>query len=66
MKSQGFAADGLKTHIDGKRCYLNWAPKGNFEVGAKLLTKFLSEQQCDKFAYQLESGPEITLPPAAK
>ncbi len=64
-KDKNITANGLTTHIAGKRCYLNWTPKGDFRAGAMLLTKYLTEQQCDKFAYQLESGPKITLPPAA-
>ncbi|MBN2295272.1 MAG: PhoPQ-activated pathogenicity-related family protein [Pirellulales bacterium] len=65
LKNQDLAAGKLNTHIDGKRCYFNWVPKGNLQAGAMILTKYLSKQQCDKFTYQLESGPEITLPPAA-
>jgi len=64
-KNLGFAPDGLTTHVHGKRCYLNWAPNDDFEAGAKILTAFLTKQHCDAFAYQLESGPNITLPPAA-
>lgn len=65
VRNQSFAENGLTTHVHGKRCYLNWVPNGNFRIGAKILAKHLAEQQCDTFAYQLESGPAITLPPAA-
>jgi PhoPQ-activated pathogenicity-related protein len=65
VKDQKFAEHELKTNIRGRRCYFNWVPDGDFRVGAKRLTEYLARQQCDTFAYQLESGPEITLPPAA-
>ena len=64
MKEQSFSEGEPKTEVRGRRCYINWVPKGDFRVGAKLLTEYLSGQQCDTFAYQLESGPGITLPPA--
>ncbi len=64
MKEQNFAEREHKTEVRGRRCYVNWIPKGDFRVEAKSLTEFLSGQQCDTFAYQLESGPQITLPPA--
>ena len=64
-KNRGFAANGLTAHVHGKRCFLNWVPVGNFRVGAKILTVYLTQNKCDKFAYQLESGSKITLPPAA-
>jgi PhoPQ-activated pathogenicity-related protein len=63
-KNRSFAAGGLTTHVHGKRCYLNWVPNGDFRIGTKILTEHLTKQQCDTFAYQLESGSEITLPPA--
>ena len=64
MKEQNFAEREHKMEVRGRRCYVNWIPKGDFRVEAKSLTEFLSRQQCDTFAYQLESGPQITLPPA--
>lgn len=64
-KNRSFAADGLTTHVHGRRCYLNWVPNGDFRAGAKILTEHLTEQQCDTFAYQLESDSEITIPPPA-
>lgn len=64
-EKQDFAAEGLITHINSRRCYLNWVPNGSFEAGAKVLTEYLTKQQCDSIAYQLESGSGITLPPAA-
>ncbi len=63
VKNQKFAANGMATHVQGDRLYLNWVPVGDFEIGAKIITGYLDKQECTKFAYQLESGPEITLPP---
>ena len=65
MKDQNFAEPGYKSELRGRRCYINWVPKGDFRVGGKILTEYMAKQQCDTFAYQLESGAEITFPPAA-
>jgi PhoPQ-activated pathogenicity-related protein len=66
VKKQNFAASGVKVIVRGKRCYFNWTPNGDFRTGGKLLTEYLTNNQCRAFAYQLESGPEITFPPAAE
>lgn len=63
IREQGFAAGDLSFHCDGKRCYFNWKPSGNLEAGAKSMTEWMAKKRFNKFAYQLESGPEITLPP---
>ncbi len=63
VKNQKFATDGLATRVQGNRVFLNWVPAHDFRVGAKILTEFLTTHQCTDFAYQLESGPEMTLPP---
>ena len=63
VKDQKISKHDPKTVVRGKRCYINIDPDGDFRVGGKLLTEYLAKQQCDKFAYQLESGSEITLPP---
>jgi len=55
----------LRSEVRGNRCYFNWTPNPDFRVGAKILTEFLTKQKCEKFAYQLESGPNITFPPVA-
>lgn len=57
------AVNGVKTMVKGNRLYVNWVPAGDFRVGAKAVTEFLMKKQCETFAYQLESGPEMTLPP---
>jgi PhoPQ-activated pathogenicity-related protein len=64
VKNQKLAERDLTTRVLGRRCYFNWVPNGDFRIGAKLLTEHLAKQQCNTFAYQLESGPEMTLPPA--
>lgn len=63
-KTQKFSEHDLKTEVRGRRCYFNWVSSVDFRLGAKLLTEYLAKQQCDTFAYQLESGPGITVPPA--
>lgn len=65
MTGHKFIKGELTTQIHGKRCYFNWVPANDFRVGAEALTKFLQKKQCSGFAYQLESGSDITLPPDA-
>ena len=65
-KDQKLSEGDLKTVLRGKRCYLNIVPVGDFRVAGKILTEYLAKQKCDTFAYQLESGSEITLPPAGE
>jgi PhoPQ-activated pathogenicity-related protein len=55
--------EGITTLVQGKRLYLNWVPSGNFRLGTKIITKYLSKKNCTGFAYQLESGSKMTLPP---
>ncbi len=64
LQSKGLLKGELKTEVHGNRCFFNWEPGENFRVGAGALTEFLKKQKCDTFAYQLESGAAITLPPA--
>ncbi|MBX3438345.1 MAG: PhoPQ-activated pathogenicity-related family protein [Planctomycetaceae bacterium] len=63
IKQQGFAAGELSFHCDGKRCYFNWKPTGDLETGAKIMAEWMARRKFNGFAFQLESGPEITLPP---
>lgn len=63
IQQQGFAAGNLSFHCDGKRCFFNWKPGGDIEAEARIMTEWMAKKKFDKFAYQLESGPEITLPP---
>lgn len=64
IKQQGFAEGELSFHCDGKRCYFNWKPSGDLDAGARTMTEWMAKKKFGKFAYQLESGPEITLPPS--
>ncbi len=66
VTDNGAVKGELKCEVRGNRCYFNWLPNPDFRVGAKALTEFLAKQKCDMFAYQLESGTEITFPPAAE
>lgn len=63
IAEHGLAADGSKTIVQNGRLYVNWVPTGNFRVGAKMIGEYLASLKCNGFAYQLESGPDITLPP---
>ncbi len=65
VEKQGFADGSLSFHCDGKRCFFNWKPTGDFEVGAKVMTEWMARRNFKHFAYQLESGSEITLPPVS-
>ncbi len=58
-------ADGtILTRTVGRRCYVNWVPRGDFRIGARVLAEFLTGKGCTDFAWQLESGRDITFPPA--
>ncbi|MBL8816106.1 MAG: PhoPQ-activated pathogenicity-related family protein [Planctomyces sp.] len=65
IKEQGLSDGAASFHCDGKRCYFNVIPKKDqdLEAGAKAMTEWMAKRKFTKFAYQLESGPEITLPP---
>ncbi len=65
VDKQGFADGSLSFHCDGKRCFFNWKPTGDFEGGAKVMTEWMAKRNFKHFAYQLESGSEITLPPVS-
>ena len=47
----------------GERVYVNWQPTGRLYHGVADVQGWLSQQECDGFRYQLESGSAITLPP---
>lgn len=63
-KNQKIAEGELKTRVIGKRCFFNFTPTGDFRVAVKALAEHLTKQQCTAFAFQLESGPDMTIPPA--
>jgi PhoPQ-activated pathogenicity-related protein len=59
-------ADNVKVLVKGNRCYVNWEGDTNKLISeAGLLAGFLRLQGCDTVHFQVESGEEITLPPAA-
>ena len=45
------------------RLFLNWQPTASLYEGAGDLQSYLRQRECDQFNFQLESGPDITLPP---
>ena len=61
-----FAADGIVARTSAERVYLNWTPAGDFSDGARQVGGFLAERRCGDVAYQLESGPETTMPPTKR
>jgi PhoPQ-activated pathogenicity-related protein len=65
IKEQGLSTEELTFHCDGTRCFFNLKPKpvNEMDRGARAMTEWMQKRQFSKFAYQLESGPEITLPP---
>lgn len=65
VEELGLSKEKLTFHCDGNRCYFNLIPKEgqDLEAGAKAMTEWMAKRKFNKFAYQLESGPEITLPP---
>lgn len=63
-EGQGFASDGVAVAPRGDgRLRLNWTPSQDIRESAALVYGFLDEEGCTEFAYQLESGPWMTLPP---
>jgi PhoPQ-activated pathogenicity-related protein len=57
----------VKVRVDGERCYINWSgdvSKLHQEAGG--LAKYLQERGCKTVHFQIESGSEITVPPAGK
>jgi PhoPQ-activated pathogenicity-related protein len=58
-------AQNVQTHVARSRVYINWQPTGSIYEGGQALRDYLETKECDGFNYQLESGPEITLPPVA-
>jgi PhoPQ-activated pathogenicity-related protein len=62
LQDADFAND-VQTHVSGERLYINWQPAGSIYAGGPEMQEYLQTRECDQFNYQLESGPEITLPP---
>ena len=57
--------DTVKVRVEGETCYINWAGDlENLHAEAGALAKFLQGRGCKTVHFQIESGDEITLPPA--
>jgi PhoPQ-activated pathogenicity-related protein len=63
MQMHNLVKGDIRSVIKGQRLFINWVPGGDFREGAGAITKYLKENECSGFAYQLESGSGITLPP---
>ena len=63
LDEPGIAADGLTATAIGERLFVNWTPAGQLTAGARAIAAMLAEQGCTDPTYQLESGPDATLPP---
>jgi len=61
IADKDISTNGVNTKCNGKTCYLNYRPAGEFEKGGKMLTEWLKSQGGDGFQYQLESGDRITV-----
>ncbi len=58
--------ESVKVLVKGGRCYVNWSGSDPEKMlhEAEFLAKYLEGKGCKQVNFQLESGPEITLPPA--
>lgn len=66
LADQGRFPGAMTVLVEGERCYVNWeTTPTTFQAEAAALTKFLQQNGCKQVNYQLESGPEMTLPPAS-
>lgn len=64
VDSGKFPVQDFQSKVLGDVAYVNWKPtrgRAREEVGG--LTDFAKQQGVEKINYQLEAGPEITLPP---
>jgi PhoPQ-activated pathogenicity-related protein len=60
-------ADKVKVLVKGNRCYVNWTgDPDKLHAEAGMLAGFLRLQGCETVHFQVESGEEITLPPATE
>ena len=51
------------TALRGQRAFLNWAPGDDMYADARAMHGYLRQRGCPAPLLQLESGPEVTLPP---
>ena len=66
LANAGFEPPRLDTKLDGADLYLNWPITARVGEELQAVRTHLVEQQCDAPALQLESGPDITLPPVPR
>lgn len=60
-------ADKVKVTVKGTRCYVNWSgDTSKLPTEAMMLGGFLKLQGCETVHFQVESGEEITFPPAGE
>ena len=52
-------------YVDGD-LYMNWTPAGRLIRGFEGARKAITAGECERLRIQLESGPDITLPPRAQ
>lgn len=64
IKQYGLSKSDPLSVVKKDRLFINWVPSDDFRKGAGAITDYLKTQKCNRFAYQLESGRGITLPPA--
>ena len=63
LQNKNIATNGLKSYIDSEEIYFNWSSLLEFQSGFTDIRKILASKNCNEPKIQLESGPEITLPP---
>ena len=63
LQNKNIATNGLKSYIDSEDIYFNWSSLLEFQSGFTDIRKILASKNCNEPKIQLESGPEITLPP---
>ena len=63
LQNKNIATNGLKSYIDSEDIYFNWSSLLEFQSGFTEIRKILASKNCNEPKIQLESGPEITLPP---
>ena len=65
IEDQSFTKNGIQTKTWGHTLYINWTPADVFIRGFFEMAGLLEQSGCEKRSFQLESGPDITLPPLA-
>ena len=63
LQNKNIATNGLKSYIDSEDIYFNWSSLLEFQSRFTEIRKILASKNCNEPKIQLESGPEITLPP---